>query len=86
MTSAAASFGLTWNWDRIDFTSQTGDACAIFDTDGDGNANYSMCVQVSNTPIGGSIDPTNTYTTTVTPFFFQCTADSRVDRCGSPAR
>ena len=59
-------------------------SCAI-DTDGDGNANYSIRVQVSNTPIGGSIDPTNSYTTTVTPFFFECTADSRVDRCGSPS-
>ncbi len=40
-----------WQWDQTGWSgSNTGDACALFDTDGDGNANYSLCTIVSGTP------------------------------------
>jgi hypothetical protein len=46
-----ATLAITWQWDQTGWTgSNTGDACALFDTDGDGNANYSLCTIVSGTP------------------------------------
>ncbi|MEZ4714191.1 MAG: hypothetical protein R3A44_43815 [Caldilineaceae bacterium] len=82
--SHAGFLWLQWSWDSTGLwtgNGQTGDACAIFDTDGDGNANYSICVQITN-PSGNA---SKVSTTTADPFFFECTADSRSDRCGSPS-
>ena len=45
------SLSVNWNWDKTGFTgANTGDACSLFDTNGDGLANYSLCVGVTNTP------------------------------------
>ncbi len=42
---------VTWNWDQTGWTgANTGDACSLFDTDGDAQANYALCVTVENTP------------------------------------
>jgi len=42
---------LTWQWDDTGWTgSNTGDACALYDTDADGFANYALCVTVAKTP------------------------------------
>jgi hypothetical protein len=42
---------VTWGWDDTAWSgSNTGDACTLFDTDGNGFANYSMCVTVQNSP------------------------------------
>ena len=44
--------GLTWNWDDTDFGSfggNTGDACALVDTNNNGLADYAFCVQVDGT-------------------------------------
>ena len=74
---------LQWSWDSTDLWSsagQTGDACAIFDTNGNGNADYSICVQIHNP----QKDTSKVYTTTANPYFFVCTADSKPDRCGNP--
>src|SRR5262245_12239586 len=64
---------VTWNLDDTAWSgSNTGDACALFDTDGDHNANYGLCVTV----IGGPpavIKPG-------TPKLYSC-ADTRPDRC-----
>src|SRR6266581_1107438 len=39
---------LTWTWDDTGWTgSNTGDACALYDTDGDGNANFALCATVA---------------------------------------
>ena len=39
------SLQVTWNWDEISVSgANTLDACALFDTDGDGNVNFSLCV------------------------------------------
>ena len=66
-------FLVRWQWDNTATTgNNTRDAGALFDTDGDGNANYSLYITV------------NTNGTWVTQLYV-CTADSRPDRCGGPA-
>ena len=71
-TSCTADFGVQWNWDVTGLTgSNTGDACALFDTDGDGLANYALCVTIAKTPavqFGTS------------PRLYQCN-NTRADRC-----
>ena len=43
----ATSIDLNWGWDDTATSgNNTRDACALFDTDGDGFANYSFCVIV----------------------------------------
>ncbi len=40
---------IDWNWDEISLGgSNTGDACALFDTDEDGLVNYAVCSQWDN--------------------------------------
>src|SRR5215213_10373997 len=35
---------VTWNWDELSVSgNNTLDACSLFDTDGDGNVNFSVC-------------------------------------------
>ena len=54
MCESAGAFDtvqISWNWDDTAWTgTNTGDACSLFDTDGDGNANYSLCVTVAGVP------------------------------------
>jgi uncharacterized surface anchored protein len=69
-----ASLHVKWQWDQISWSgANTGDACSLFDTDGDGNANYSLCTTVSGgAPLGVSYQ------------MYSC-ADTRPDRCnGTP--
>ena len=62
---------ITWNWDDIAWSGEnTGDAQALFDTDGDGFANYTLAVQCG-TPAD------YTYLT-----LYSC-GDDRTDRCSS---
>ena len=45
----ATTYKLFWSWDQTDQwtgTGQTGDACALFDNDGDTNINFVMCVRM----------------------------------------
>jgi hypothetical protein len=45
------TLAVKWQWDEIGWTgSNTGDACGLFDTDNDGNADYSLCTIVSGAP------------------------------------
>ena len=47
----ATSINVNWGWDDTATTgNNTLDGCALFDTDGDGFANYSFCVIVSPAP------------------------------------
>ena len=49
--SDAAMYKLFWSWDSTSHwtgNGQTGDACALFDSDGDGNVNYAVCARISN--------------------------------------
>jgi len=62
-----------WNWDEILMSgSNTADACALFDTNNNGFANYSLCVtwEKNQQKIAGS------------PTLYSC-SDTRVDRCAS---
>lgn len=64
----------TWNWDETGTSgANTMDACNLFDTDGDGNINYSVCVTTED-------DPAVLQTLTT----YSC-GDDKIDRCTSPA-
>src|SRR5690348_17062523 len=70
-TGAPVSINVTWNWDELSVSgANTLDACSLFDTDGDGNVNFSVCATTQN---GSSV------TTTV----YSC-GDDKIDRCTSP--
>src|SRR5439155_5364681 len=65
------SLSVTWNWDEISVSgNNTLDACSLYDTDGDGNVNYALCVSTTN----GSTSTTTLYS---------C-GDARPGRCTSP--
>lgn len=65
---------LVWNWDDTGWTgSNTGDACALYDTDNDGFANYSVCVTVRGTPAVQAAS---------SPRIYSCN-DNSVDKCFS---
>ncbi len=60
----------TWQWDEIAWSGQnTGDTCNLFDTDSDGNANYSLCVTIGGNPA-----------TFQSRTLYSC-SDDRPDRC-----
>ena len=47
----SGAVNIQWNWDDTAWSgANTGDGCALFDSDGDGFANYSLCVIVSGDP------------------------------------
>src|SRR5262245_51504674 len=76
-------YKIFWSWDSIDQwtgTGSTGDACALFDSDGDGKVNYAVCGQITNQ----NANPNVVVQTTGSPFAFSC-GNTRTDRCGSPA-
>ncbi len=63
----------TWNWDETGTNgANTLDACNLFDTNGDGNINYSVCVTTQDDP--AVFQSLTTYS---------C-GDDKVDRCTSP--
>jgi|GEM_PF-1454717 len=67
------SVSTTWNWDETGTGgSNTMDACNLFDTNGDGNINYSVCVTTQG-------DPATLQTVTT----YSC-GDAKSDRCTSP--
>ncbi len=66
------SIQTTWNWDELGTSGgNTMDACNLFDTDGDGNVNYAVCVSTKNNP--ASLQSVTTYS---------C-GDTKYDRCTS---
>jgi hypothetical protein len=70
-----SSLLVKWQWDQISWSgSNTGDACSLYDTDGDGNVNFSLCTTVSGgTPLAVSYQ------------MYSCN-DTRPDRCnGTPS-
>ena len=70
---STADIEVTWNWDIISVSgNNTADACSLYDTDDDGNANFALCVIWEN----GA-----TYQTTV---LYSC-GDENADRCSQPA-
>ena len=70
---ASGDLVVTWNWDDTSVQgNNTLDGCSLYDTNGDGLADYSLCV------IGGG-DPVE-YESTV---LYSCN-NSRSDRCAGP--
>src|SRR3954467_1618884 len=75
----ATTYKLEWGWDNITWPgANTGDACALFDTDGDGNINYAVCVEIG-TGVGGKITQQGG-----SPTSWTCN-DSKPDRCAGPS-
>lgn len=67
------SLSISWNWDEITWTgANTGDACSLYDSDGDLKANYSLCVTISGSPA--------TFQTTQ---LYRC-GDDNAERCSNP--
>ena len=78
----ADTYRLLWSWDSTtDWTGtgQTGDACALFDSDGDGNVNFVVCVRVENT----NANPDSVTQEDGSPYAFTC-SDAKNDRCTNP--
>ena len=66
---------VSWNWDEISWSgSNTGDACALFDTNDNLNVDAAVCVTVSGDPA-----------TLLDVRLYECTADAKVDRCTGPS-
>ena len=71
-----SEYWIQWSWDRVTFSgANSGDACALFDTDGDGFINHSLCVQIQNSGGVAVLSPGF-------PQLFVC-GDDRNDRCSS---
>jgi hypothetical protein len=69
------SIDVSWSWDEIDFSgANTGDACALFDTDQDARVNFAVCVTVEGDPAVQA---------SVSPRLYVC-GDDKVDRCTQP--
>lgn len=67
------TLAVKWNWDDTAWTgANTGDACSLYDTDGDGLANYALCATVAGTPA-----------TWVATRLYSC-GDTAADRCTQP--
>ena len=80
--SDAAMYKLFWSWDSTSQwlgNGQTGDACALFDSNGDGNVNFAVCARISN-----PVDATHANLTADSPLFFSCD-DAKNDRCSQPS-
>ncbi len=71
--NAPTTIDVGWQWDETGFSgSNTGDACALFDTDNDGKVNSAVCVTIAGTPA------------TFDSFRVWTCSDNKVDRCTSP--
>jgi fimbrial isopeptide formation D2 family protein len=70
-----ATVFVSWNWDEISWSgANTGDGCALFDTDDDLFVDAAICVTISE-------DPADLLDVRL----YECTADAKVDRCTGPA-
>ena len=79
-------YKMFWSWDSINSwtgTGQTGDACALFDNDGDGKINFAACARVANV----NADPNNIQLVQMDathPVYLWSCSDSKNDRCTNP--
>ena len=74
------SLEISWNWDDTAWSGQnTGDVCALFDTDGDGKANFALCVTVGGDP--AAILQNSDCTKANKPY--QCCTDAGQGICGT---
>jgi hypothetical protein len=74
---SSSDANLTWTWDDTGWTgANTGDACALYDTDGDGKANFALCATVQGNPAVQSSQ---------SPRFYSCD-DSKALNCGGSSQ
>ena len=76
-------YKLFWSWDETAAwtgSGNTGDACALFDSDGDGNINFAVCGQITNP--GGNSNLVNQ--TALSPLPYSCN-NTKSDRCPKAA-
>jgi len=79
------TIGVKWVWDDINSwtgSGQTGDACALFDTDNDGKANSTVCVRINNP--GGDPNVIAQLASPASPLVYGC-GDTKNDRCSQSA-
>jgi hypothetical protein len=83
--NVSGKLAVAWTWDDINSWTgggQTGDACALFDTDvsgnGLGNADYAVCVRINNP--GGDPTVVAQLPQPQSPIIYQC-SDKKTDRC-----
>jgi hypothetical protein len=81
-SSGGFDFLVKWNWDKVDFSGgNSGDGCALFDRNGDGLADFAVCV---------SIETINNVTQEVAgyPQVYSCGntpgVGTKADRCAMP--
>ena len=84
--SDSNTYRIFWSWDSHTAwtgTGQTGDACALFDTDSDTFVNFVVCIRVENF----QADPNNVrilLNGSQPAYAFSC-SDKKNDRCTNPA-
>jgi hypothetical protein len=81
--SVSGTYKIFMSWDSTDSwtgTGQTGDACALFDKNGNGGIDFVVCGQVNNP----NANPAVVAQTTNSPYAFTCN-DKKIDRCGTPS-
>jgi hypothetical protein len=70
---SSSDANLMWTWDDTGLTgSNSADACALYDTDGDGNANFALCTSIQSNPA---------VQTAGSPRFYACD-NSKALNCG----
>ena len=75
----------------MDFTGQTGNACALFDYNGNGKVDVAVCSEIhngtgwtaANPVITQTVTPPNHGFTGGPPYVFRC-EDKNVDNCAGP--
>jgi hypothetical protein len=71
---APGDLWVAWKWDVTALSGgNTGDACALFDTDADSKVNFAICVTIAGNPAAQA---------GVSPRVYTC-GDGKVDRCTS---
>src|SRR4051794_27926596 len=73
-------FDIFWSWDTTNFTAQTGNACALFDSNNDGGIDFATCAEIHNVPSGNT---SVVQQTTSSPIAATCN-NSKTDRCAGP--
>ena len=84
--ATAGLYKVYWSWDSHTAwtgSGQTGDACALFDTDGDTNINYVVCARVANFNANPNDVRVAPKSATETVYLFEC-SDKKNDRCTTP--